>query len=149
MKTCPICNRSYADNLETCDFDGSMLRGQERAADPLIGTTLRQRYKIIEKISRGAISDTYVAQQVQIGRRVLLKVLNQEYAQDEAFVRRFRQEAKLLSSLNHPCLIQLFDFDQADDGRLFIVTEFLQGKSLKSILQNQVLDTATIVRLAT
>ena len=146
MKICPICNRRFGDDVEACDFDGNLLWQSNR--DPLLGTTLNHRYRIIEKFGQGSMSTVYLAEQVQVERKVLLKILSEEYAQDEAFVKRFRQEAKLLSTLNNPRLIRLYDFDQADDGRLYIVTEYLGGKSLKTVLQSRVLEIPTVIRIA-
>ena len=148
MKKCHLCNRSFDDDAKICAFDGSILFDPEEHGDPLVGKILRDRYRVKEKIGHGPVSDVYVGEQLQIGRKVLLKVLRSEYASDEASIRRFRQEAKLISSVNHPRLIQLFDFDQADDGRLFIVTEFLQGKSLREILQSGALEIARALRFA-
>ncbi|HEX2931218.1 MAG TPA: protein kinase [Candidatus Binatia bacterium] len=146
MKICPICNRRFGDDVEACDFDGNLLWQSNR--DPLLGTTLNNRYRIIEKFGQGSMSTVYLAEQIHVDRKVLLKILSEEYAQDEAFVKRFRQEAKLLSTLNNPRLIQLYDFDQADDGRLYIVTEYLRGKSLKTLLQDRILEIPTVVRIA-
>src|SRR5262245_57789511 len=146
MKICPICNRRFSDDVEVCDFDGNLLWRSDR--DLLLGTTLNHRYRIIEKFGQTSMSTIYLAEQVQVHRNVLLKILSEEYAQDEAFVKRFQQEARLLSTLNSPRLIQLYDFDQADDGRLYIVTEYLPGKNLKTVLQNRVLEIPTVIRIA-
>ena len=148
MKKCPICDRSFSDEVKTCEFDGSILRNAQQTQDPFLGKVVRDRYRVIEKIGHGSMSDVYLAEHLQIGRKVLLKVLSIEYASNEAFVRRFRQEAKVISSLNHARLIQLFDFDQTEDGRLFIVTEYVQGRSLKQILETEVVEIPRVVRLA-
>jgi serine/threonine protein kinase len=134
--------------MNICEFDGSVLRNLQQTRDPFRGRILRDRYRIIEKIGHGSMSDVYLAEQLQIGRKVLLKVLSIEYASNEAFVRRFRQEAKVISSLNHPQLVQLFDFDQTEDGQFFIVTEHVEGKRLKQILETEVIAIPRAVRFA-
>jgi len=107
----------------------------EAPRDPLIGTTIRGRYRVISTVGEGGMGTVYLAEQLSIGREVALKVLRAEFARDDVFVKRFHQEARLTASLNHPCITTIFDFDQGDDGSLFLVMEYLQGRTLSEIVR--------------
>ena len=111
MKSCPNCHREFSDDIITCDFDGTSLVGSAQMRDPLIDTILNGRYKIQSKIGRGSMSNVYLAEQLGVARRVTVKILAEEFCRDQACIKRFQQEAKIVSSLDHPNLIQIFDFD--------------------------------------
>jgi serine/threonine-protein kinase len=125
MKRCNICERTYPDDVRVCEFDGTVLAESGPKQDPLVGRSINGRYRVLKKLGEGGMSIVYLAEQINIERKVALKVLHGEYARDEMFVRRFRQEAKLAASLNHRNVIQIYDFDQAEDGSLFIAMEYL------------------------
>jgi len=70
----------------------------------------------------------YLAEQVSVGRKVALKVLQGNYGtDDDEFIGRFRREARLEASLNHPYMVTVHDFDQGDDGMLFIAMAYVNG----------------------
>jgi serine/threonine protein kinase len=77
----------------------------------------------------------YLAEQVSVGRKVAIKFLLGNYATDDAFISRFRREARLAASLNHRNIVILYDFDQANDGTLFIVMEYLSGQKLSDVIR--------------
>ncbi|HET8670267.1 MAG TPA: serine/threonine-protein kinase, partial [Candidatus Saccharimonadales bacterium] len=135
MKYCPICDRSYGEEATVCDVDGATLHEAAGGAENLVGKTIRGRYNVLKKIGEGGMAVVYLAEQVNIGRSVALKVLHGQYARDPEFVKRFRQEAKLAASLSHPHVVQIYDFDQAEDGTLFFAMEYLAGRSLRALMQ--------------
>ncbi len=134
MKFCPLCDKSYGDEVTVCDIDGSLLRDRV-SSNTLIGRTIRGRYRVLERLGEGGMAMVYLAEQINVERKVALKVLHGRYSDDQEFVKRFRQEARLAASLNHSSVIQIYDFDQADDGMLFIAMEYLKGKNLKELIQ--------------
>lgn len=148
MKNCPICGRKYSDEMTSCEFDGSGLVAVPPTQDPMVGKVLNGRYRLINKIGRGSMSDVYVAEQIGIARNVAVKILAEEFSRDEACNKRFQQEARIVSTLDHPNLIRIFDFDQTDGNSLYIVTEFLQGKTLKDILSLGPVEIANVLRFA-
>ena len=103
------------------------------------GDRLDDRYRILEEIGRGGFGVVYRAVQEKIEREVAIKVLHPFEGSDvsETMAERFRREAVHTSRLNHPNVITLFDFGQSDDGRLFIVTELLEGEVLTARLERQ------------
>ena len=98
MKYCPLCETTYGDDIRICSSDGAQLRSGEAKADPLLGQTIRGRYRVIRRLGEGGMGSVYLAEQISVGRKVALKVLHGEFAKDDAFVRRFRQEARLAAS---------------------------------------------------
>ena len=149
MRSCPLCERTYGDDVTVCEIDGSILREAGPRQDPLIGKIVRSRYRVLKKLGEGGMGSVYLAEQIAINRNVALKILHPDYARDPEFVRRFRQEAKLAASLSHHNIVTIFDFDQADDGSLYIVMEYVAGRSLSAVIKAGLLDVGTAVRLAT
>lgn len=147
MKYCPICEKNYGDETASCEIDGATLRESGRR-DTLIGKVVKGRYRVLEKIGEGGMGAVYLAEQVAISRKVALKVLHTDYARDEEFVKRFRQEAKLAASLNHHNVVTIFDFDQADDGSLYIVMEYVGGKNLARVVREGPMEIRRALRLA-
>jgi serine/threonine protein kinase len=72
----------------------------------------------------------YLAEQISIGRKVALKILHGGFARDDEFVRRFRDEARAAASVRHRNVVVVHDYDQTDDGHLFIAMEYLEGLHL-------------------
>jgi osmotically-inducible protein OsmY/predicted Ser/Thr protein kinase len=117
--------------------------------DPLIGQTIKGRFRVLRKLGEGAMGTVYLAEQLTIGRNVALKVLHREFARDEGFVARFRDEARAAASIHHAAVTVVHDYDQAEDGSLFIAMEFHEGRTLGEILRREgALDQARAVRIA-
>ncbi len=105
------------------------------------------QYEILSFIAAGGMGAVYLANQKSIDRRVAIKVLPRELSSDEGFNAQFRAEAKVMSRLNHPNLIGFFDFGEVD-GMLFIIMEFVDGKSLHHSAHGEVIDQDTALELA-
>lgn len=134
MKYCPLCGKNYGDETEFCEVDGAILRISGKK-DPYLGTVIRGRYQVLSKLGEGGMGTVYLAEQVSVGRKVAIKFLLGNYASDDAFISRFRREARLAASLNHRNIVILYDFDQANDGTLFIVMEYLSGQKLSDVIR--------------
>src|SRR5947207_12494586 len=92
-------------------------------------TTLAH-YRIISKLGAGGMGEVYLATDTTLDRKVALKLLPAEFTQDEDRVRRFIQEAKAASALNHPNIITIYEIGQAE-GAHYIATEFIDGSTLR------------------
>ena len=101
--------------------------------DPMSSLKEGQRlgaYRIVRLLGQGGMGAVYEARQEPLERRVALKTLHSEYAQNEEAVTRFFNEAKVLSQLEHPSIVQASDFGHAADGTAYLVMEYLRGLSL-------------------
>jgi eukaryotic-like serine/threonine-protein kinase len=107
------------------------------AADPqfdsLIGVVLAGRYEVVRRIGEGGMGAVYEARHTLIGKRVAVKVLLEKFHSKSDFVARLLQEARLASSIGHEHIVDVTDFGTTDDGRSFVVMEFLDGESLADL----------------
>jgi serine/threonine-protein kinase len=97
---------------------------------------INNRYQIHSTIASGGMAVIYLAQDLLLERRVALKILRRDFSDDQEFQNRFRAEARASARLSHPNIVTTYDFGY-DADRLYIVFELVQGKDLKSILEEQ------------
>lgn len=100
----------------------------------LIGRILAGRYEIIEKVGEGGMAYVFKARDNLLNRYVAVKILKDEFAKDEVFVKRFRTEAQSAASLIHPNIVSVFDVGE-DKGISYIVMELLESKTLKDYIE--------------
>ena len=100
------------------------------------GQKIDGRYQIIRNIGEGGMANVYLAYDTILEREVAVKILRGDLATDEKFVKRFQREAKAASSLNHPNIVEMYDVGE-DDGNYFIVMEYIDGKTLKSLIKKR------------
>ena len=105
--------------------------------DPYIGTMLNNRFKIEAKLGEGGFGAVYRGTQSGTGRKVALKLLHPEMTRDSNLLARFRREGLVLCNLTDAHTITTYDFDQTEDGTLYIAMELLEGKSLHDIFQDE------------
>src|SRR5688572_20462784 len=91
-------------------------------------------YEIINQIGVGGMGVVYLARDKKLDRKVAIKILNEEFSQDESNLQRFVSEAKAASALNHPNILTIYEFGEAEDAR-FIVSEYIEGKTLREIIR--------------
>ena len=99
-------------------------------ADIRIGTVLAG-YRVEERIGRGGMSVVYRADHLRLKRKVALKLLTPELAQDESFRERFLRESELAASLDHPNVVPIYDAGEVE-GRLYIAMRYVEGTDLRS-----------------
>ena len=100
------------------------------------GDKINDRYQIIKTIGEGGMANVYLAKDTILDRNVAVKVLRGDLADDEKFVRRFQREALSASKLNHPNIVEMYDVGE-DNGKYYIVMEYVQGKTLKSLVKKR------------
>src|SRR5690348_13179220 len=109
---------------------------------------LGDRYQLQDPIGRGGMATIYRARDLRMDRAVAVKVLREVYSTDPKFVRRFQVEAKAASALQHPNIVQVFDYGQTD-GNYFIVMELVEGTDLRRYLRSRgVLDVDRAIIIA-
>ena len=102
-----------------------------------LGTMLNQRYLLLSLLGTGASANVYLAQDTTLERQVAVKLLQPALAGDEAFLKRFRAEARAVAALNHPHVLQVYDWGEQNSVP-FLVTEYLAGGSLSDLLSDGV-----------
>jgi len=100
------------------------------------GQKINDRYEIIKSIGEGGMANVYLARDVILDRRVAIKILRGDLANDEKFIRRFQREALSASSLSHPNIVEMYDVGE-DNGNYYIVMEYVEGKTLKQYLKKR------------
>ncbi|MEK6302702.1 MAG: protein kinase [Acidobacteriota bacterium] len=104
-------------------------------------------YKVLDSLGAGGMGEVYLARDTRLGRKIALKFLSAEYTKDEDRVRRFQQEARAASALNHPNLITIFDIGEVDSVH-FISTEFIEGDTLRKLVTTRRLSNTEIFEIA-
>ena len=97
-----------------------------------IGQIIKERYEIVQLLGEGGMSYVYKANDKQLKRTVAIKTLKPNYVQQEKFVERFKREAQTAANLNHPNIVQIFDWGIGDEP--FFVMEYIEGNTLTSII---------------
>jgi serine/threonine-protein kinase len=134
MKKCPKCGVEYPDTTTLCPADGVAL---EKDGDSLVGTTLAGKYRIDERLNEGGMGTVYRATHVLMEKTVAIKVLRPTLAADEKIVARFSREARAASRISHPNALNVTDFGEDESGHVFLVMEFLSGKTLKQLIREE------------
>ena len=100
------------------------------------GQKINDRYEIIKSIGEGGMANVYLANDTILDRKVAVKVLRGDLSTDEKFIRRFKREALSVSNLSHPNIVEVYDVGE-EDGNYYIVMEYIEGKTLKQLLQKR------------
>ena len=105
-------------------------------------------YTILELLGSGGMGEVYLAQDSRLGRRVALKLLPDHFVTNEDRLRRFRQEARAVSALNHPNIITIHEIGEAETTH-YIVTEFIEGETLRALLTRNRIEFVRALDIAT
>jgi eukaryotic-like serine/threonine-protein kinase len=124
-----------ADPNDSSDFRGQIIDG---------------RYRIDELIGEGGMGKVYLAEHIEIGKRVAVKVLHPSYSRMPDLVERFRREARAASKIGHPHIVDVTDSGTTEDGSVYFVMEYLEGVELGAVIEREgALDMSRALRVAT
>ncbi len=132
---CPQCLSVFRAGFARCPLDGAALQGL--TGDPLIGHTLAERYIIEELLGEGGMGRVYRARHNRMSRRFAIKVLFGDMAADAKARTRFSREAEAVSRLNHPNVLSVVDFGETDEGLLYLVMDYIEGRELHQLLAQE------------
>jgi len=120
--------------MTLCSAEAAVL---QRLEDPLTGRTLAGKYRIEELIKTGGMGSVYRGKHVLMDKTVAIKVLRPALAGDDTVVARFSREAKAASKISHPHAVSVTDFGEAENGVVFLVMEYLDGRTLKEVIVSE------------
>lgn len=129
-RICPNCGLKLSHEIVVCPNDGTVLG---KVAD--IEGKLSSQYEFIAEIGSGGMGVIYKARHVDLKQMVAVKMLHVNRL-DEMSVRRFQQEAKAVSALDHPSIVRVRDFGITDAGQPHMVLDYIEGKTLASVIEN-------------
>ncbi len=136
MTTCPKCGARYSANQRLCPHDGTVLEPDEPSEFTQVGKVLDNKYRLDSYLSRGGMGVVYRATHVMLGRPVAVKLIKPELVTSPDIVRRFQREARAVTHLNHPNIVEVYDLGQTEDGTLYIAMELVQGESLNATIKS-------------
>src|SRR5258707_11240423 len=134
MKICPACGKESPNTMTICSVDAAVL---QNPSDPLLGQTLAGKYRVEKLIKRGGMGAVYQGKHVLMDKTVAIKVLRPALAVDDDVVARFSREAKAASRISHPHAVSVTDFGESENGIVFLVMEYLDGRTLKEIIRSE------------
>ncbi len=134
--SCPRCMAAFLAAGEEASLSGSLLKPGE-----ILGGCLIERV-----LGQGGMGTVYLATQQSLGRKVALKVLSERISENPAFVRRFDREAAALATLSHPNIVSIIDRG-VQDGRYYLVMEYVDGVNLREVLSSRKLDPAQALKI--
>ncbi|QRN86244.1 protein kinase [Clostridia bacterium] len=102
----------------------------------LIGKVFSKRYEVKKRIGAGGMSIVYLAEDILLNRSVAVKILRDQYADDDRNIRFFQNEARSIAALSHPNIVKIYDIGK-EDQYYFIVMEYLEGETLKEVIQDK------------
>ncbi len=111
---------------------------------PQPGTRLGN-YEVLSELGSGGMGEVYKARDLKLGREVAIKVLPQEMASDTSRLRRFEQEARAASALNHPNIVTIYEIGE-HEGTPYIAMEYVEGKTLREMLSRGPLPNDKLIR---
>src|SRR5262245_36506635 len=123
---CPRCKLRYRSDVTHCLMDGEPLA---RIQDPWLGRSVAGRYLVVEKIGDGGMGAVYRGRHQVIDREVAIKFLHVRHTQDPKSRQRFLGEARAANQINHENIIDITDFGETEQGHVYLVMEYLQGRT--------------------
>jgi serine/threonine protein kinase len=131
MKVCPTCSLTVASDMTICPNDGTVLSG---SASPKLISNLAGQYEFIGKIGEGGMGVIYKARHLALNHLVAIKMMHVSQM-DQNKILRFQQEAKAVSSLDHPSIVRVRDFGISEAGQPHMVLDFIDGVTLDAMIK--------------
>src|SRR3989454_652221 len=134
MKYCTICKGKYGDAVRFCPVDGEVL---EDDPSSFFNTVLDGQYQIESMLGKGGMGAVYRARHILLGDRVAIKILPPEMRNNAEWLRRFRREGQAARRFRHPNAVTVYDLRTASDGMIYMVMEYVEGRTLDAELKER------------
>lgn len=136
---CPGCGRVHVEDGRFCPLCGYNLSGllESRRRSSLVNQIVADRYRVRKVVGRGGMGVVYQVEHILMGKIMAMKVLHPKWKAGSHQAKRFRQEIRVVSRLNHVNTVSVFDCGETKDGSLYIVMEYLSGHDLEWLLQGE------------
>jgi serine/threonine protein kinase len=134
MKYCPSCKTVYPADFQCCPKDGSALGN---SSELLPGMVIRDKYQILQLIGSGGMATVYQVRHLAFNEIRAIKLINSQLADGDQFNKRLRAEAVIARKLQHPNAVHVEDLDRTEDGRPFIVMEYVEGQNLRTVIRRE------------
>jgi len=134
MKYCATCKTVYPADFQCCPKDGSALSS---SSELLPGMVIRDKYQILEQIGSGGMATVYKVRHLPFNEIRAIKLINSQLADGDQFSKRLRSEAVIARKLQHPNAVHVDDLDRTEDGRPFIVMEYVEGQNLRTVIRQE------------
>jgi serine/threonine protein kinase len=134
MKYCSNCKTVYPADFQCCPKDGSALSS---SSELLPGMVIRDKYQILQQIGSGGMATVYQVRHLAFNEIKAIKLINSQLADGDQFNKRLRAEAVIARKLQHPNAVHVEDLDRTEDGRPFIVMEYVEGENLRNIIRRE------------
>ncbi len=122
--------------------------GPVPAEDPILGTTIAGRYRVESRLGEGGMGSVYRVEHTAMRKKLALKLLHREMTRQPEMVARFEREALAAAHIEHPNVAGATDFGKLDDGLCFLVLEYVEGVSLRALVEKGPLDPRRAVHIA-
>lgn len=126
--------QSRLPNRVAVPYSNARITRPQLMKGDLQGRVIQDRYRLTFPLGRGGMSTVYLARDMTCGRHYAVKVLHKDLVERSRYRRRFFNEIDSVRRINHPAVVRMFELGELDDGRLFIVMEYVRGGSLKQVL---------------
>jgi len=134
MKYCANCKTVYPADFQCCPKDGSALSS---SSELLPGMVIRDKYQILQQIGSGGMATVYQVRHLAFNEILAIKLINSQLADGDQFNKRLRAEAVIARKLRHPNAVHVEDLDRTEDGRPFIVMEYVEGQNLRTVIRRE------------
>lgn len=134
MKLCPTCRLTYPADFRLCPHDGTPLIETGMWSE---GSVVLGKYEILAKLGEGGMGSVFKALHLRFKEIRALKVMSLQLSESASFLRRFEREAILARRLQHPNAVRVEDFEEAENGQPFIVMEYIEGYSLRKLIEGE------------
>ncbi len=137
MAACAHCSATMEPEARFCGSCGSLVDAAGAGEDDAwLGRVIDRRYRVAARLGAGGMGVVYRVEHLHLGKTAAMKVLAPDGAARPEMVRRFRNEAQAVSKLDHPNIVQTFDFGQVD-GALYLVMEYINGEDLAALIRRE------------